>query len=96
MVQTFKKRRDYVVSRMNELEGFQCYTPPGAFYTWPNIVGTGMTSKELADHLLEKLGIACLPGTAFGSNGEGYLRFSYASSIETLEEALDLMANEFN
>jgi aspartate/methionine/tyrosine aminotransferase len=62
--------------------------PAGAFYAFPNVTGTGLRSKELADLLLYDAGVACLSGTAFGSYGEGYLRFSYANSLENIEEAL--------
>ncbi len=61
--------------------------PGGAFYAFPNIGGTGMSSSRLADLLLEEAGVACLSGTAFGELGEGYLRFSYANSLENLREA---------
>jgi aspartate/methionine/tyrosine aminotransferase len=62
--------------------------PDGAFYAFPNITGTGQSSKDLADLLLNDAGVACLSGTAFGSYGDGYLRFSYAASLENIEEAL--------
>lgn len=70
------------------MPGFRCTTPQGAFYAFPNIAGTGLRSRELANLLLEKAGVACLSGTAFGSYGEGYLRFSYANSLENIREAL--------
>jgi aspartate/methionine/tyrosine aminotransferase len=77
------------VHRVNQIPGFTCRLPAGAFYTFPNIRQTGFTSKKLADALLEQAGVACLAGTAFGQFGEGYLRFSTANSIENLEKALD-------
>jgi aspartate aminotransferase len=89
MTQIFQKRRDAIVKGLNTVPGFSCKTPSGAFYAWPNISETGMTSQELASLLLQKTGVACLPGTAFGSGGEGYLRFSYASSLETISEAMN-------
>lgn len=89
MCAEFKRRRDYFVQRINKIPGFSCRVPAGAFYTFPNIRQTGMTSKKLADALLEQAGVACLAGTAFGQFGEGYLRFSIANSIENLEKALD-------
>ena len=67
--------------------------PHGAFYAFPNITGTGIKSKELADGLLEKAGVATLSGAAFGAYGEGYLRLSYANSYENLMEAVDRIAN---
>jgi aspartate aminotransferase len=89
MREQFHLRRDRFVERINRISGFSCRVPKGAFYTFPNIRKTGWTSKKLADALLEQAGVACLPGTAFGSSGEGYLRFSTANSMENLEEALD-------
>jgi aspartate aminotransferase len=89
MAAEFKRRRDYFVKRVNTIPGFSCRVPAGAFYTFPNIRKTGMTSKQVADRLLEEAGVACLAGTAFGAFGEGYLRFSVANSLENLEKALD-------
>jgi aspartate/methionine/tyrosine aminotransferase len=89
MCDEFKRRRDMFVQRINKIPGFSCRIPAGAFYTFPNIRQTGLSSKKLADALLEQAGVACLAGTAFGQFGEGYLRFSIANSIENLEKALD-------
>lgn len=89
MCAEFKRRRDRFIERVNKIPGFSCRVPAGAFYAFPNIRQTGMTSKKLADALLEQAGVACLAGTAFGQFGEGYLRFSIANSIENLEKALD-------
>jgi aspartate/methionine/tyrosine aminotransferase len=69
----------------------RCLEPDGAFYAFPNITGTGFTSRELADRLLQDAGVACLSGTAFGANGEGFLRFSYANSLENIQLALERM-----
>ncbi|MGH9570053.1 MAG: pyridoxal phosphate-dependent aminotransferase, partial [Candidatus Angelobacter sp.] len=80
MRQQFKLRRDRFIAGLNNIPGFSCRLPHGAFYAFPNIKGTGWTSKKLADALLEQAGVACLPGTAFGQFGEGYLRFSIANS----------------
>jgi len=91
MVAEFHRRRDRLVAGLNALPGVTCTMPPGAFYAFPNITGTGMSSGELAKALLEEAGVATLAGTAFGSNGEGYLRLSYANSIENLETALARM-----
>ncbi len=91
MVEKFRKRRNVIVRGLNEINGFSCIMPMGAFYAFPNITETGKTSEELADYLLKKAGVAVLPGTAFGPGGEGYLRFSYASSIENIKEAIELM-----
>jgi aspartate/methionine/tyrosine aminotransferase len=88
MRQEFLKRRDVFVDGLNKIKGFSCRLPKGAFYTFPNIKQTGWQSKKLADALLDQAGVAALSGTAFGSYGEGYLRFSIANSIEHLQEAL--------
>ena len=84
----FKRRRDAFVAGLNQIKGFSCRTPKGAFYAFPNITKTGWPSKKLADALLEQAGVACLSGTAFGEYGEGYLRFSVANSLENLNKAL--------
>src|SRR5215813_2591399 len=89
MCAEFKRRRDRFVERINKIPGFNCRVPAGAFYAFPNIRQSGMTSKKIADALLEQAGVACLAGTAFGQFGEGYLRFSIANSIENLDKALD-------
>jgi aspartate/methionine/tyrosine aminotransferase len=87
----FRRRRDHIVRGLNQIPGVTCLTPRGAFYVFPNIRGTGKTSQELADLLLYEAGVATLPGTAFGSAGQGYLRLSYANSIENLTSALERM-----
>lgn len=88
MMAAFRERRDAVVKGLNEIPGFSCLTPKGAFYAFPNIRKTGKTSREMADELLYKAGVCCLPGSAFGPGGEGYLRFSYAASIDAINEAV--------
>jgi aspartate/methionine/tyrosine aminotransferase len=77
-----------MVAGLNRIPGFRCTLPAGAFYTFPNVTGTGMSSKALADLLLNEAGVACLSGTAFGEAGDGYLRFSSANSLANIEEAL--------
>jgi aspartate/methionine/tyrosine aminotransferase len=89
MVEAFRRRRDLMVSGLNEIPGVTCRNPAGAFYVFPNITGTGMTSREFADRLLDDFGVAALSGTSFGEHGEGYLRLSYANSEENLAKALD-------
>jgi aspartate aminotransferase len=89
MRQEFQRRRDVFVSGLNQIKGFSCRLPKGAFYTFPNIKHTGWESKKLADALLDDVGVAALSGTAFGAYGEGHLRFSIANSIEHLQQALD-------
>ncbi|MCC7431442.1 pyridoxal phosphate-dependent aminotransferase [bacterium] len=93
MVSAFRERRDTIVSGLNKIEGITCKNPEGAFYVFPNIKATGKTSKFLQDYLLNDGGVACLSGTSFGVYGEGYLRFSYANSIENINEALGRIEN---
>jgi len=88
MVEAFRKRREVFVDGLNKIPGFKCLKPKGAFYAFPNIEGTGMTSQKMADYLMNEAGVAVLSGTAFGTYGEGFLRLSYANSIENLEKAL--------
>ena len=89
MVTELHKRRDVIVKGLNEIPGFRCSVPPGAFYAFPNVSGTGISSKELADYLLNEAGVACLNGAAFGEHGNGYLRFSYANSLGNILEAIE-------
>ena len=89
MVREFKKRRDAMVQALNTIPGFRCSLPAGAFYAFPNVTGTKMSSKDLADFLLTEAGVACLSGTAFGAQGDGFLRFSYANSLANIMEAID-------
>jgi aspartate/methionine/tyrosine aminotransferase len=88
MVREFRRRRDAIVKGLNEIPGFRCPVPAGAFYAFPNIEGTGLSSSALADLLMNDAGVSCLSGTAFGEYGNGYLRFSYANSLENIEQAL--------
>jgi aspartate aminotransferase len=92
MVTEFRRRRDVIVAGLNELPGVTCQPPSGAFYAFPDITGTGLTSAQLQERLLADAGVAALPGTAFGQAGEGFLRFSYANSVENIRAALDAMA----
>jgi aspartate/methionine/tyrosine aminotransferase len=88
MLAEFRRRRDVIVDGLRQIRGFSCVRPKGAFYVFPNITGTGFSSRTLADRLLDEAGVACLSGTAFGEFGEGHLRFSYATSMENIQEAL--------
>jgi aspartate aminotransferase len=88
MVEEFQRRRDVIVDGLNAIPGITCLRPKGAFYVFPNIKGLHKTSKEIADYLLYEGGVAALSGTAFGAYGEGYLRFSYANSVENIQKAL--------
>ncbi|MCK5406286.1 MAG: aminotransferase class I/II-fold pyridoxal phosphate-dependent enzyme, partial [Candidatus Krumholzibacteria bacterium] len=92
MVEEFRARRDLIVDGLNQLPGFSCHKPSGAFYVFPNIKETGKTSKEMEGFLMNEAGVAALAGTSFGAYGEGYLRFSYANSQENIKKALDKIA----
>jgi aspartate aminotransferase len=92
MMRAFDERRRAIVAGLNEIPGFACVSPKGAFYAFPDISGTGVRSKELEKRLLEQAGVAILSGTAFGQYGEGYLRFSYAASLEDIREGLRRVA----
>ncbi len=96
IVAEFDRRRKIIVEGLNTIKGFNCSTPDGAFYAFPNITGTGFKSKELADKLLYEAGVACLSGTSFGAYGEGYLRFSYANSVENINEAIKRIKTVIN
>ncbi len=88
MVREFQRRRDTIVDGLNSIDGFECLRPEGAFYVFPRITGTGLSSRELETQLLETAGVAALAGNAFGEQGDGFLRFSYATSVENIEKAL--------
>jgi aspartate/methionine/tyrosine aminotransferase len=88
----FKRRREVIVSGLNNIEGIACKKPRGAFYVFPNITRTGMDCRKLGDYLLNTAGVAVLPGTSFGKYGEGYLRLSFANSVENIKKALDRIA----
>ena len=95
MITIFRKRRDVIVSGLNSIRNISCVNPKGAFYVFPNIKETGKNSLTLQNDLLNQEGVALLAGSSFGSNGEGYLRLSYANSMENIEIALDRMKNYF-
>ena len=89
MVEEFRARRDLVVDGLNDIPGVRCLSPKGAFYVFPDIAGTGFTGKELADRLLQEVGVCVLAGTAFGGVGVNHIRISYANSRANLSKALD-------
>lgn len=89
MVREFAKRRDIIVEGLNAIPGVRCATPKGAFYAFPNVEGTGMSSREFADRALEEAGVACLAGESFGEYGNGYVRFSFANSADNIARALE-------
>ncbi|NPD89524.1 MAG: pyridoxal phosphate-dependent aminotransferase [Asgard group archaeon] len=96
MMRQFRIRRDAIVKGLNSIPNFSCLTPEGAFYTFPNIKKTDMTSRDVADHLLYEAGVCCLPGSSFGPSGEGYIRFSYATSVEIINEAVQKIKESFS
>ncbi len=87
MLRNYNRRRVFLVDSLREM-GYPCYEPKGAFYVFPNITPSGLTSEEFCTKLLLKHHVACVPGTAFGKNGEGYIRCSYATSLENIREAV--------
>ena len=91
MVTEFRTRRDAIVDGLNAIEGVSCIKPLGAFYVFPNVSQLPLSCQDLSDYLLEDAGVAVLPGTAFGKYGDGYLRLSYANSLENIQEALARM-----
>ena len=92
MAREFRARRDVIVAGLNTIEGFTCRLPEGAFYVFPNVKGLARSSKALEEYFLDEHGVATLSGTSFGALGEGYLRLSYANSIQNIREALDRLA----
>ncbi|MGD8968590.1 MAG: aminotransferase class I/II-fold pyridoxal phosphate-dependent enzyme, partial [Anaerolineae bacterium] len=92
VVAEYQRRRDVLVDGLNAIPGVHCKRPQGAFYAFPNITAFGRTSDWMADYLLERAGVAVLPGTAFGAGGEGYLRLCFANSMERILVALERMA----
>jgi aminotransferase len=88
MVTEFDRRRRLVFSRLNEIEGFRCDLPKGAFYAFANIKSFGASSEKFAEYLVNSARVITVPGSAFGKNGEGYIRLSYAAAYDKLEEAL--------
>jgi len=96
MMKRFREKRDKIVEGLNTIPGFSCLFPKGAFYSFPNIKKTGLSSNKCAEHLLYKAGVACLPGTAFGPYGEGYLRFSYANTLENIDLAINNIKESFD
>ncbi|MCH7928884.1 MAG: pyridoxal phosphate-dependent aminotransferase [Proteobacteria bacterium] len=88
MVAAFDERRAVIVEALNAIPGFRCARPPGAFYAFPNIAGAGYDARGMQDLLLSEAGVATVAGTSFGAHGEGYLRFSYASSVDNIREAM--------
>jgi aspartate/methionine/tyrosine aminotransferase len=88
MVKEFRRRRDAIVDGLNSIPGFRSTVPAGAFYAFPNVTGTKVDSVRLADMILEEADVACLDGAGFGEYGKGFLRFSYANSLENILDAI--------
>jgi aspartate aminotransferase len=88
VIAAYQKRRDVLVEGLNAITGMACQRSQGAFYAFPNVKSFGISSSEMADLLLEKAGVAVLPGSAFGEYGEGYLRLTYSNSIEKIQKAI--------
>lgn len=95
MVEYYDRNRHLIVDGLNEIKGFSCLCPKGAFYVFPNITGFGMSSRETAEYILEKTHVVTSPGDAFGPDGEGYIRICYASKYEDIKEALQRMKKAF-
>ena len=95
MLERYRQRRDVLVQGLNAIPGINCQIPGGAFYAFPNVSAYGIPAAELADRILDEAGVALLPGTAFGVRGEGYLRLSYASSLELLGHGLERLEGFF-
>jgi aspartate/methionine/tyrosine aminotransferase len=92
MVDEFRHRRDTIVAGLNAIPGIRCATPDGAFYVFPNVTGIEPDDRRLGSYLLEEAGVAVLGGSYFGEAGRGYLRMSYATSLDHIREALDRMS----
>ena len=88
MVSEFKIRRDAIVDGLNAIDGITCIKPLGSFYVFPNVTQLPLSCEALADYLMDEVGVALLPGTAFGKYGDGYLRLSYANSLDNIKDAL--------
>ncbi len=95
MNREFRRRRDIVVEGLNQIKNVRCQVPDGAFYVFPNVSQAGLKSEELADRILREAGVAVLSGTSFGSFGEGFIRISYANSIDNINKALGRLMDFF-
>ena len=91
MVERFQSRRNFLVSELNKINNINCVNPGGAFYVFPKIIKKGFKSKDISHELLEKKYLATVPGSSFGPKGEGFIRISYASKMENLEKAINLI-----
>ena len=96
MMEAYRRRRDIIVAGLNEIRGIKCLKPGGAFYAFPNISGTGLTSEQFSTVMLEKAGVATCPGNYFGQAGEGFVRFCYANSEKNIQEAINRVRGVLN
>jgi aspartate/methionine/tyrosine aminotransferase len=96
MVAQFQQRRDLVVDSLNSMPGVRCQRPEGSFYAFPNVEGTGLSERALADGLLQEAGVALLPGTAFGPGGAGFLRLAYTQAEADLRKGLERIGNHLD
>jgi aminotransferase len=95
MVSEYRARRDFIYTHLNQINGFDAIRPDGAFYIFPNITKTGLSSDEISDLILKKINIAVAPGSIFGQHGEGYIRLCYANSMKNIESGLNRLTNYF-
>ena len=96
MVAEYQHKRDRIVDGLNSIAGVHCQVPQGAFYVFPNVKSFNIPADQIASRLLEEAGVAVLPGTAFGDNGEGYLRLCYAISMENIDSAMENVSAVLN
>ena len=96
MIQEFQKRKNFIVKKLNKIENIECVDPGGAFYVFPRVKKNGLSSKNISKYLLEDYNLATVPGSSFGQNGEGFLRISYASSMENLDKACKILTKFMN
>ena len=96
MVKVYDARRHLLVKGLNEIPGITCHMPKGAFYAFPNISGTGLSSEEFAEKLITDAKVAVVPGSVFGPSGEGHVRCSYSVSTNSITTALDRIGKVFS
>jgi aspartate/methionine/tyrosine aminotransferase len=96
MMLAYRRRRDIIVDGLNQIKGVKCLKPGGAFYVFPNITGTGLSSEEFSSLILHKAGVAACPGNYFGEAGEGYVRFCFANSEENIQKAIQRIKKVIN
>ena len=95
MVEEYDRRRKYLVNKLNRISGLHCTMPKGAFYVFPDFSSLKLSSADIATKMLEEEGVCSTPGSVFGQDGEGYIRLSYTTSLETISEATEKIRNFF-